>query len=685
MPVAAKAASNWETGCIPFNKKKHLLWLLSIICLLIAKCTPSANEEVDEPILTEINLTFSDSLVRKIHNLQDQQASDSLIRFFTHRDPTYRFLAANAFASMGTDKWVDTLASLLYDPIPRVQQAAAFSLGQIGAESATSYLIGAFQNSSVDPNNQFNTALLEAVGKCAPSDVLPQVSSVSTYLDSDHHLLLGQARAIYQFMARGITHPSGTNRMIELLTKASLPRSIHILAANYLQRSVIDLSSYSDTLINLWNQHNDPDIRMFLAIALGKSGNAAAIGTLRTAYANQTDYRVRANIIRGLGHLPYNQVRRDIHRALYDQHLQVAVAAADQIIEKGGSAHWKEYMNLSLGSFPWLVKIKLLHATNKFIPPGNTMFRNINEEILRQKIRSPINDYEQAAAIEALAENSSRYREILNHLTSDISYIGKTSCVRSLINIAEKPAFGSLSSDGRDEIISALVGAILSGDAGQVEVASRLFSIEQIDLTQYNQDPVNLIRQGIDKLQLPRDIEAYQALDQAYLGITGQPLPDGNTMYTHPIEWTALDRLTDSSQVILETSRGTIQIQLLPMVAPGTVANFADLVTMNYYAEKYIHRVVPNFVIQGGCNRGDGYGSLDYTIRSELPQVYYDQEGYVGMASAGPHTESAQWFITHCPTPHLDGNYTIFGKVADGMDIVHETEVGDQIISIKIR
>ena len=81
-----------------------------------------------------------------------------------------------------------------------------------------------------------------------------------------------------------------------------------------------------------------------------------------------------------------------------------------------------------------------------------------------------------------------------------------------------------------------------------------------------------------------------------------------------------------------------------------------------FYNEKTWHRVVPNFVIQAGCTRGDGYGSLNYTIRSEFsPQSY--KTGYVGMASAGKDTESTQFFITHRPTPHLDGRYTIFAKV----------------------
>ena len=127
-----------------------------------------------------------------------------------------------------------------------------------------------------------------------------------------------------------------------------------------------------------------------------------------------------------------------------------------------------------------------------------------------------------------------------------------------------------------------------------------------------------------------------------------------------------------------------VKLQLLKKEAPGSVANFVQLAKNGFFNGKNFHRVIPNFVIQGGCPRGDGYGGLDYSIRSELPPLNYDDEGYVGMASAGNHTECTQWFITHAPTPHLDGRYTIFAKVIEGMETVHQVQIGDVIKSITI-
>jgi len=99
----------------------------------------------------------------------------------------------------------------------------------------------------------------------------------------------------------------------------------------------------------------------------------------------------------------------------------------------------------------------------------------------------------------------------------------------------------------------------------------------------------------------------------------------------------------------------------------------------------FFHRVVSNFVIQGGDPHGDGWGTPGFAIRSEFSTLKYDENGIVGMASAGKDTEGSQFFITHSPTPHLDGRYTIFGKVVNGIDVVNSILVGDEVVEVKIK
>jgi cyclophilin family peptidyl-prolyl cis-trans isomerase/HEAT repeat protein len=135
---------------------------------------------------------------------------------------------------------------------------------------------------------------------------------------------------------------------------------------------------------------------------------------------------------------------------------------------------------------------------------------------------------------------------------------------------------------------------------------------------------------------------------------------------------------------LIQTSRGDVEIELRFDLAPLTVLNFIDLVNQGFYDGLIFHRVVPNFVIQGGCPRGDGWGGPSYFIRCEYSDVPYER-GTVGIATSGRDTGGSQFFITHSPQPHLDGRYTVFGQVLSGMDVVDQIVVGDLIQKIIIR
>jgi len=102
-----------------------------------------------------------------------------------------------------------------------------------------------------------------------------------------------------------------------------------------------------------------------------------------------------------------------------------------------------------------------------------------------------------------------------------------------------------------------------------------------------------------------------------------------------------------------------------------------------FYRGLTFHRIVPTFVVQGGDPRGDGWGGPGYAIRSEFSPLTYEP-GTLGMASAGRDTEGSQFFITQTPQPHLDGRYTIFGKVTSGMDVVDKLQIDDRIFDLKV-
>ncbi|NJN35588.1 MAG: peptidylprolyl isomerase [Saprospiraceae bacterium] len=188
----------------------------------------------------------------------------------------------------------------------------------------------------------------------------------------------------------------------------------------------------------------------------------------------------------------------------------------------------------------------------------------------------------------------------------------------------------------------------------------------------------------MQSLKLPNDLEAYESLRETINWIS-DTIAVAKRKITTPknVDWSLFSQQLPLSALV-KTNKGEIKMQLLPQNAPISVANFVGLARGGFFNGKIFHRVVPNFVAQTGCPRGDGYGSLDFTITSELTPMHYNTEGVVGMASAGNHTECSQWFITHSPMPHLDTNYSIFAKVIEGMAIAQDLSVGDVIENVII-
>lgn len=135
------------------------------------------------------------------------------------------------------------------------------------------------------------------------------------------------------------------------------------------------------------------------------------------------------------------------------------------------------------------------------------------------------------------------------------------------------------------------------------------------------------------------------------------------------------------------TKKGTMKVELYEQDAPGTVQNFIDLAKKGYYDGLSFHRVIPNFVIQGGCPKGDGTGGPGYTIKCELEgENQYHDRGVLSMAHAGRNTGGSQFFICHGRqnTQHLDRHHTCFGRVVEGLEVIDEIRAGDKMEKVTI-
>ena len=138
---------------------------------------------------------------------------------------------------------------------------------------------------------------------------------------------------------------------------------------------------------------------------------------------------------------------------------------------------------------------------------------------------------------------------------------------------------------------------------------------------------------------------------------------------------------------VMRTSKGEINLRLFADTAPVTVANFVNLANQGFYDNLTFHRVIPDFMIQGGCPQGSGTGGPGYRFEDECsPSLRHDAPGRLSMANAGPGTNGSQFFITHVKTPWLDGRHTVFGTVVDSDDqaVVDAIVAGDTITGIDV-
>ncbi|MDF1697195.1 MAG: peptidylprolyl isomerase [Saprospiraceae bacterium] len=660
-------------------------FLILIVSLCITSCLPVIEEEI-----TEVTLNVEDPTYRRIVDFQDKQNLDSLLSYTSHFDPSYRFMVANALTSFQSKDGLDSLYKLLYDPVMQVRSTAAYAIGQIGESSSANELISAFKTKdTLDVNNHYNASILEAIGKVGKKNLLAPLATVSTYRVTDSLLLKGQARAIYNYALRSMTSPEGTDRMVQYLTeKEGYPEEVRVIAANYLYRARdLDLESYKFRLAKQLEEEENVDIRNVLVIALGKTKDNEVLSTLLRHYGNETDYRVKTNIVRSLSNYPYINVIEFILDKLNHENLNIATTAADFLLSNGNRNDASIYKDYITEDQHYSVKAKIYGSILKHMPVYYTNTKNrLKTSILELKDASD-NPYEIAAYMTALSNDPFNYKEIAEMASSSSHVVVKSAGATALYTILSNPNFIQAFRGGqrrvKREIVELIKEHIVTGDVGACAIYGELLADEALDLKPLIED-TDFISAAMSKLELPKEIETYNSLGRALSYLSGQSFSPKTPEWNHPIDWSIFDTYGDSIQVAIKTNKGVIRVKMYPYEAPGSVANFISLALEDFYDGKTVHRVVPNFVIQGGCPRGDGYGALDYSIRSELSQKYYDDQGYIGMASAGRHTEGTQWFITHSPAMHLNGKYTIFGKVFSGMDIVHNIEVGDKIEDVII-
>ena len=370
-----------------------------------------------------------------------------------------------------------------------------------------------------------------------------------------------------------------------------------------------------------------------------------------------------------------------IFEAIDDANNNVSQTASEMLYVVGNELDIEQYLKKAKTVINWRVKSNLLAVALKFAKDDKQKIVNTTKKLIEQSA----NNYEKAALISGLSAYLPSWEFLHSKITGYDVKIITTTCMETLAEMSRSEAFNEYCDQNKKfkrEFAQIFKQAILSGDEALVAIAAATLAEPNSPLlSQF--DDFGFLHNALKSCKLPMQIETYIALSEAIEVIMGEKIAVPQNIQNLAIDWKLLQQLDPKQRAVIKTSKGDITIELYVEDAPASVSNFITLTLNEFYNNNPFHRVVPNFVIQGGCPRGDGWGNPKSSIISEFSDFNYTT-GTLGMASAGKDTESSQWFITHSDTPHLDGRYSIFGHVISGMSVVHKIEQGDQIVAIQL-
>ncbi|WP_223651374.1 peptidylprolyl isomerase [Hymenobacter psoromatis] len=644
----------------------HLLLLL-----LAAPPTPPAHP-------------YADATRRRIATAQDERQTAALLPFLQNKNPVYRAAAAEALASVQDKKALPALLPLLNDATPAVRRAAAFALGQAGDSAAVPAL--AQRLARPEASAPARRAAYEALSRCVTKRTVSQIWEVKPP-GPDSAAAPGRAWALYRATLRGLATPEVVRQTTALLVQKGVgmaPARAGASAALARVRGQDSTLAQVALPVLLQAVGNDQDyfVRENCASALGRVGRPAAVEALLRAADTDADHRVRIAALRALPARAAIGIVAAIDQGLTRPLAQETLTAAEWLLRVPTDSLWAsaDFLGYVRRAQHWRTRATLLQAA---LHHARAARRLALADTIRARYQRTPNQYEKAALLTALSEDPAQFDFLAKEatLTTGPPVVPGTA-LAALVSLRSAKSFPTAR---QADFTAALRRALAGGDVAQLATAAEALANPALVPTPQPADEAAL-RQAQRKLTLPREIEAWLGLQQALDKLTKAPKPTPMPVgpaSQHLIDWALVQRIPVGQQVRMETTKGVIILELKVVEAPGSVASFVQLLNQHFYDGLYFHRVVPDFVAQGGDPRGDGSGSTPYNLRSEFSELRYDA-GAVGLASAGKDTESCQFFFTHQPTPHLDGRYTIFAQVTQGMEVVQRLEIGDKMLRVAL-
>ena len=680
------------------------------------------------------------TLLQIVKAEDERRWDDGLRSLISNPSPLIRKRAALAVGRIGNADSVSALVPVLEkDADTSVRAMAAFALGEIESETAANSLIAVLKNTSAPV--EVRARAIEALGKIAaalPRDQEARQRELGAAIIDALNAATDPSSILFGLTAALRSRPANAGPAIAKFLAHSNPR-VRADAGNALTR--LRLKDGNDQLRKLITSDPDPIVRANAARVLGVTEDTQSYDALVRRLAQDNDARVRVSAIRALASLKDARAVEPLlarGQVLTQRTLASRPAELNEILEIATTLSRLLAQKEDQTAITWLRKINasLNHTAPEIdlafvrIAPstylgelgsGDQAKRKVQETILLDwraaagiaaglgeiaaLPESVTNKSELAATAQSLLRAMLDYRNsglTINTLVAVHSEYAIPDVLRALA--AFKPA--DLATVARahlkdSDVVVRSTAADLLGDLPPSEEITSALAAAWRPAT--NDELNDAALSILDSLAKQKSTAAHDVIKEALK--SGDPLvrrravallkTNGvgdfsaqigtvQTRNTDADYKRALARIGKTTRAVVTTSKGSFTIDLLPESAPLTVDNFVQLAQRDYYRNITIHRVVPNFVIQDGDPRGDGNGGPGYQIRCEINQVLYDRAA-VGMALSGKDTGGSQWFVTHSPQPHLDGGYTVFGRVVTGMDVVDRIVRGDVIQSITIR
>ncbi|MEM0995666.1 MAG: peptidylprolyl isomerase [Bacteroidota bacterium] len=643
---------------------------LAVGTVLILGCNPSS----DLPSPPHPVNKFADSTYVQIYEAQDHRDSEVLLPFLTANNPGYRAAAAEAFGSVQDTTYVPELTALLQDPDMGVARAAAWALGQTGHPGAGPLLL---QRLGELPPDALARDLGEAIGKCgAPA----HLDSLLKLANDNAHLEPAAMQGLYRYGLRQMAGPLTAYFSDRVLLHPET--EARLCAAAFIGRNR-KLKTAPDPRILLKAYRNDthPDFRQHLVRAFNREDDSLQAVLTQLLPDETADYRVRVNAIRALGSNPPPGSHRAMEAAVRSRNHHVAYAAATFLLAHVPTTENNRYREISeevvTSPARQIVLALAMRLGVQQRGPESKYVKSLTEQC-RSGMDTSANVHVSAHYLLALAENPTMEPLLVKRMLVKLPVIS-TYAMQALTQMYQ--ATPPEKAEARIEVIRQAVDL---GDVGITALAAGLLRTEPE--LQKAAGEGKFLQLALQRMRLPEEIETYHEVEHTLAVLRGETPPELTSVpFNNAIDWNLVRQIPADQVCLLHLPdrEEPIKIELLVEAAPGTVANFVRLVQQGFYRNAVFHRVVPNFVAQGGDPRKDGYGSAPQSIRSEWPALRY-RTGYLGMASAGKDTESCQWFIVHSSTPHLDGRYTIFARVTEHLDYIHDIGLGDEIVDFTL-